>query len=92
MSLSTRRTRTRGRADLAPTAAGAANWIDREDAEWCRLGYMPIRAAFDERGYEVRKVPGDSFTAMDTGEQIRESSLELLRKLHGISEGRKFHI
>ena len=43
------------------------------------FGYVPTRHAFDEGGYEVRKVPGGSHLAVNAGEQLVEASLALLR-------------
>ena len=43
------------------------------------LGYVPTRQAFDEGGYEIRKLPGNSFLAFDAGEQIVAASLSLLQ-------------
>jgi neutral ceramidase len=41
-------------------------------------GYIPTRQAFSEGGYEVRKLPGDSWLEVGTGEMITAASLELL--------------
>jgi hypothetical protein len=41
-------------------------------------GYVPTRQAFDEGGYEVRKVPGGSHLAVDAAERIIEAGIELL--------------
>ena len=43
------------------------------------MGYVPTRQAFAEGGYEVRKLPGNSFLAFDAGDQIVTASLNLLR-------------
>jgi neutral ceramidase len=43
------------------------------------LGYVPTPQAFEEGGYEIRKLPGNSFLALDAGERIVEASLALLR-------------
>ena len=42
------------------------------------FGYVPTRQAFDEGGYEVRKVPGGSHLAMDAAQQLVKASLSLL--------------
>jgi neutral ceramidase len=42
------------------------------------IGYVPTREAFDQGGYEVRKIPGNSFMAVDTGERIVEAWTKLL--------------
>jgi hypothetical protein len=42
------------------------------------MGYVPTRQAFEEGGYEIRKLAGNSFLAMDAGEKIVAASLELL--------------
>jgi hypothetical protein len=44
------------------------------------MGYVPTRQAFDEGGYEIRKLAGNSFLAMDAGDQIVTASLDLLAK------------
>jgi hypothetical protein len=43
------------------------------------MGYVPTRQAFEEGGYEIRKLAGNSFLAMDAGERIVDASLSLLR-------------
>ena len=43
------------------------------------LGYVPAQQAFQEGGYEIRKLPGNSFLAIDAGEQIVQASLKLLK-------------
>jgi neutral ceramidase len=43
-------------------------------------GYIPTREAFAQGGYEVRKLPGNSWLAVDAGEQITTASLELLAR------------
>ncbi len=43
------------------------------------MGYVPTRQAFEEGGYEVRKLPGNSFLAVDAGERIVEASLGMLK-------------
>ena len=43
------------------------------------VGYVPTVQAFDEGGYEIRKLPGNSMLAFDAGDQITAASLELLR-------------
>ncbi len=45
------------------------------------FGYVPTRHAFDEGGYEVRKVPGGSHLAINADEQLIEASLALLRSV-----------
>jgi hypothetical protein len=42
------------------------------------MGYVPTRQAFEEGGYEIRKLPGNSFLAMDAGERIVAATLEML--------------
>jgi hypothetical protein len=43
------------------------------------MGYVPTRQAFEEGGYEIRKLPGNSFLAFDAGDRIVEASLDMLR-------------
>jgi neutral ceramidase len=43
------------------------------------MGYVPTPQAFDEGGYEIRKLPGNSFLSFDAGEQIVNASLGLLQ-------------
>ena len=45
------------------------------------MGYIPTQQAFQEGGYEIRKLPGNSFLALDAGEQTVAASLELLKQL-----------
>ncbi len=42
------------------------------------IGYVPTRQAFSEGGYEVRKLPGNSVLAVDAGDLIIQTLLELL--------------
>ncbi len=42
------------------------------------MGYVPTRQAFEEGGYEIRKLPGNSFLAMDAGERIVAATLGML--------------
>jgi len=44
------------------------------------LGYVPTETAFQEGGYEVRRLPGNSMLAVDAGRQIVKVSLGLLRR------------
>ena len=44
------------------------------------LGYVPTEIAFQEGGYEVRRLPGNSMLDVDAGAQIVKMSLELLRR------------
>lgn len=43
------------------------------------IGYVATRQAFAEGGYEVRKLPGNSFMAVETGERIVDNWERLLR-------------
>jgi neutral ceramidase len=47
------------------------------------FGYVPTRQAFDEGGYEIRKVPGNSHLAMDAAERIIEAGVALLEEAKG---------
>lgn len=49
-----------------------------------KLGYVPTRQAFNEGGYEVRKVEGSSYLEIDTGERIVETSIKLINSLRKI--------
>jgi len=42
------------------------------------IGYIPTEEAFAEGGYEVRKIPGGSYMAVDTGKRIVRAWMELL--------------
>ena len=42
------------------------------------LGYIPTPQAFEEGGYEIRKLPGNSFLAVNAGEQIVAASVNLI--------------
>jgi hypothetical protein len=44
------------------------------------IGYVATPEAFTHGGYEVRKIPGGSFMAVDTGDQIVTSWKEMLVK------------
>jgi hypothetical protein len=44
------------------------------------MGYVPTRQAFEEGGYEIRKLPGNSFLAMDAGGRIVDATLEMLEE------------
>jgi hypothetical protein len=43
------------------------------------VGYVPTPEAFAEGGYEVRKVPGGSYLAVDAGERITQAWADLLQ-------------
>jgi hypothetical protein len=45
------------------------------------LGYVPTRQAFDEGGYEVRKVPQGSHLAIDAAERLVGASVALLKEM-----------
>jgi neutral ceramidase len=44
------------------------------------MGYIPTRQAFEEGGYEIRKLPGNSYLVMDAGDQVVAASLKLFKE------------
>lgn len=46
------------------------------------VGYVPAPADFEAGGYEVRKVPGGSYLAVDAGERIVDTTRQLLQSVY----------